>query len=81
MKITVTMKDIQRGMPEAEYSCPIALAVKRRTHKEARVLGSDSIRAGKTQYYGPRKIDTFIERFDVGMRVRPFSFEMKPVKY
>lgn len=89
MKVRVTEEDIQNGKPAKVDSCPIALALKRCTSREVRVL-HDEVRIGDDRYFLPKKAQKFIVAFDkttTGLKkfltisqnvmlVRPFEFEV-----
>ena len=74
-KIEVTQRDIDRGIVEDCRSCPIALATRRTrimpVHKVSVGAGSLDVEA-KWRY--PEKVATFIDAFDGGESVKPFSF-------
>ena len=83
MKIEITQHDIDYGV-RGEYSlCPIARAVKRKINGEVIVSGdhisiftTDIIR--KYSYYKlPQKAKDFMQRFDDGKKVKPFTFEAR----
>ena len=84
MKIEVTQKDINKGLPGEYALCPIALAFKRRTNFKQVYVNSKSIEVVYTAqkinydktYMLPKKAQTFIKRFDRQESVKPFSFEL-----
>jgi hypothetical protein len=77
MKIEVTQQNINDGRKHNCTSCPIALAIYQATGEEAAVscfrtyLGEDC--AGIAL---PSSAALFIERFDAGKSVSPFSFDL-----
>ena len=87
MKINVTKKDIKNGQPENIKCCAIALAL-RRTFKTnmVEVKKDDStnkviLQIDDDEYdhdYISKSdhITTFIEKFDIGEDVEPFTFEI-----
>ena len=87
MKINVTKKDIKNGQPENIKCCAIALAL-RRTFKTNMVEVKKDDNTNKVilqidddeydQYYVSKSdhITTFIEKFDIGEDVEPFTFEI-----
>ena len=92
MKIKVTQHDIDYGV-RGEYSlCPIARAVKHKINGEVMVYGDDMsifttdiIR--RYRYYKlpqnyklPQKAKDFMQRFDDGKKVKPFTFEARKTK-
>jgi len=80
--ITVTAKDIQKATdliaadgPRTEC-CPIALAAKRVFRKRVRV-SYETITVARHKYFDlPPHAAHFIEKFDNGLYVEPFSFEV-----
>lgn len=84
MKIEVTQKDIDRATklrsthPKRTH-CPIALAVKRKTHKKIYVHFTyfTLLNGKRTQFYSlPYEATKFIEKFDDRLPVKPFTFEV-----
>ena len=76
MKITVTKKDILEGTRASGKSCPIALACRRAGIDIGNGVGMCFIWADP-QIDIPLKVSTFIEKFDDGKPVKPFSFHLK----
>lgn len=78
-RVRVTEDHIERGTPLNPYSCPIALALSEIRPRRRRkiVAGYSSIRFGKEQYDTPPDARAFMDRFDDGKAVRPFTFELK----
>ena len=86
MKIGVTKHDIDNGIQNKCQLCPIALAVKRKINGEVIVFGNgisifitDIIRSYR-YYKLPLKAKNFIQRFDDGKKVKPFTFEARKTK-
>jgi nitrate/TMAO reductase-like tetraheme cytochrome c subunit len=84
MKITVTQKDIDKGLKSSCYECPIAHALKRKVKNKIRygfAVNADFIDLTKDNkwwiYALPKKAQTFIKRFDDGKPVKPFTFEIE----
>ncbi len=79
MQIRVTRKHIKRGKPNESVNCPVALAVAEKSHKRALVDQIDIVyRAGPNKWYIGKTPDiaaAFIEDFDIGKQVKPFTFE------
>lgn len=75
--IEVKRRDILLGKRRSSSSCPIAKAIRRRLKKPIRVgsrlawLGTNNTTIGL-----PMKARDFISRFDGGLKVKPFSFEL-----
>lgn len=79
-KIQITKVNIKKGKPLNVQSCPIALAIKR-TLKATNLYVADIIDFTiKNKIYTaglPIKAIDFIEKFDTGHKVKPFSFILK----
>lgn len=80
-KIEVTKKDIKGGKRGDGYSCPIALAVRRTLG--INIISVDNISVD-FPFEGkgfsaeiPTKVQRFIDSFDDGQDVKPFSFILK----
>ena len=73
-KITVTRRDIERGKKGSPNSCPVALAVKRLGHKNVGVGLCSISWSGMPVAIMSMTAQYFIERFDSGKPVKPFSF-------
>lgn len=80
MRIEVTAEDIEAGEPESFEGCPIARAA-------ARASGTPKVMAlGSLYFYPldgteirrsvPRECHEFMECFDAGLIVAPFTFEV-----
>lgn len=88
-KVNVGPMDIKRGLRKDCGACPIARATKRalglRMSTEGVVVSSDIIIPQKDSYFGriytlPKKAEHFIDRFDDGRDVKPFSFVARLVQ-
>lgn len=82
MQINVTQEIIDKGGKGGKSncsSCPIALAIREQTEFKAAEVGHDiwltSILSEKPRHL-PSEATFFIERFDDGKPVQPFSFEL-----
>ncbi len=73
-RIRVTRADIENGAANDECNCPIALALKRAFATRNVVVGSGGIAVGGKIYDTPVAVVEFINKFDDGMNVEPFSF-------
>lgn len=86
MKITVTADDIKNGLRGSACNCPIARAIWKHRHVTKVAVG----RIGCTVWYTdaekgvsymlPPAAHAFIDLFDVGFRVQPFTFTMRKAK-
>jgi len=84
MKITVTQKDIDKGLKSSCYECPIAHAFKRKVKNQIRygfAVNSASIEYLTEdmwhRYALPKEAKQFIQRFDCDQPVKPFTFEVQ----
>ncbi len=75
MIIEVTQDDIDKGEPRACLSCPVTLALNRITGEECHVGSYIRIPNFGTFNY-PGQVIEFINNFDMGRPVNPFSFEL-----
>jgi hypothetical protein len=76
-KITVTALDIKMGTWRCAYHCPVAMAIKRRFLDQRVIVSRTEIGVGMEHVSLPNKAIRFIERFDAGKTVKPFSFVLK----
>jgi hypothetical protein len=79
MIVRVTQGDIRRGIQYHVHRCPIAKAVGRLTHKKVAVGFKIRSRVvvclvGPATYELPSVATRFIDRFDAGKIVSPFTF-------
>lgn len=77
LRVTVTANHIAQGRRESCYECPIELAL------ISAGLRSDDVAVGRCiawindrEYALPEPAQEFIRRFDEGVDVEPFSFEL-----
>ncbi len=80
MLIQVTKTLIRKGKQHHPCLCPVALALKKHLHKKVEV-GPKSIYhrtsgGGLASTKTPNEVKQFIEMFDRGQRVSPFTFEI-----
>ena len=80
MKITVTKSDIKNG--KSNYNtCPVALAIRRKTKADAIVYRTCVQCYGNDTFWQcpplPVIATRFIDRFDSNKKVKPFSFNLK----
>lgn len=83
-KIKVTKADIKKGKKGSVCDCPIALAIKRATGLKGRdvAVGDYQPEVDGYIFEGPcESLTTFIEAFDGGEKVKPFSFNMEMQRY
>jgi hypothetical protein len=90
MKVKVTKKDIQFGVPGNDEFCPVALAMKRASHRKVSVDANSSgiLVDGKWAFYDmPDAANKFICEFDTMGRIvhsvrredfKPFTFNLGP---
>jgi len=79
MKIHVTEKHIKKGVGFNPWKCPTAKAIQEATGRKPTVT---------SEWYGfnneelslPKKVTKFIDNFDRGKKVKPFSFVLKDLQ-
>ena len=76
--VNVTQKDIDEGVAEDCYACPIALAAMRATGCKGAGVSPYYLRLfydnEEASYRLPRAAERFVLDFDEGKPVEPFSF-------
>jgi hypothetical protein len=82
MKIEVTQEDIDKAVRGDPFCCPIALAVKRQSGKDVYVrskwISLDSNDGcSREKIFLSLKAADFIYKFDHGIKVEPFIFEIE----
>jgi hypothetical protein len=77
MRVVVTAKDIVRGRRWLADRCPVALALNRATGRRWEVYFTHlaDVRRQRGQAT-PLAVADFCEKFDDGIGVRPFTFEL-----
>jgi hypothetical protein len=74
VRVEVTAEDIEKGVRNDSRCCAVARAAQRALGCEVRACwGLLELPSGK-KAVTPRKYNEFIERFDAGEHVEPFSF-------
>lgn len=79
IKVSVTKNDIRRGVAQRTDRCPVALAVTRALRSQA-FVETDEIRVHipvPCRMTTPRKAAQFIQSFDGGQKVNPFTFYLR----
>jgi hypothetical protein len=76
-RIEVTAEDIADGDPHDSEHCPVALALRRGTGARW-LVDADRLLDAETdlEWTPPNRVTKFVEAFDSGMKVKPFSFEV-----
>ena len=81
MLIEVTREHISQGQRQECALCPVALAIKAVIPCTYCAVGVGSVQMiRRKQWYDldlPAKVQKFIKEFDLGLPVRPFSFELE----
>lgn len=78
--IKVTQKDIKKGTPNSSMFCPIARAYRRQTKRKGICVGYNSIEDDFGCVDLPKRAQAFVVKFDHDEKVKPFSFNIFPVK-
>jgi len=77
VRVTVTAKDIVRGRRSIADRCPVALALKRATGRRWEVYFTVLQDVGRRRgIKTPDQVAEFCERYDDGVGMRPFTFEL-----
>lgn len=76
IKINVTKDHIRRGVRGSACDCPIALALKQTLITHNVSVSSTAIVVNNIGFSVDKKDLRFIERFDAGQPVRPYSFDL-----
>jgi hypothetical protein len=74
LRVRVLKRHILKGIPASVCSCPIALAVREVGTQKKKVSVTFEIQVGKKYYDLPTVANRFINKFDDGEPVKPFSF-------
>ena len=80
LKVEVTQDDIDRGVRHEPSECAIARAVGRAAMSDGRInVGVSWVYCDAYLSWAnlPKTARTFVERFDSGDDVKPFSFELE----
>jgi len=85
LTIDVTLEDIRHGVREDGGKCPIARAVRRVTGRvnvqvESSSVEIDSVKFRPTTSQGKIDMESFVNAFDAGITVTPFTLELEPVE-
>lgn len=77
MKIQVTQEDIDKGEKNLCHKCAIALAATRAFGKPMKAMRwrIEDPATGKS-FTTPKEVGTFMFRYDDGLPVKPFEFEL-----
>ncbi len=80
MKIRVTRDDIRKGKRKNTCECAVARALRRQTpFKHIRVQSGFHLGIGDDRHIVisiPTEVRDFIDAFDAGDRVKPFTFDL-----
>ena len=75
--IKVTEKHIAKGIRVHGDKCPVALAIKEKLKIERLCVYSYGANINGNAVRFPRAAALFVNRFDSGKSVKPFSFKLK----
>lgn len=76
MRIFVTQEDIDKGVPNDDCKCPVALAISRVRSTADVHVDRRYIDVGYQSFTTPEPASAFIRAFDAGQPVEPFEFEL-----
>ena len=81
MKISITAEHIKNGKRNSCTDCPVALALLEKNYDAYVSCRKLTVRKTPADYhqplYVPQTVRTFINNFDGGLEVFPFSFNTK----
>lgn len=77
LTVHVTLEDIARGKRGHGRKCPIALALKRASSDQTSLATWDYLATSHFRIKSPREVQGFMNRFDQGACVEPFSFVLR----
>ncbi|QIG58199.1 hypothetical protein SEA_SKOG_47 [Gordonia phage Skog] len=76
----MTQEDIDNGVGVPEW-CPIALAIRRKRGVDDAAVDDHQILVRRNQrassYRVPQRVHDFVNAFDAGLDVEPFTFEAR----
>lgn len=83
LTVDVTQADIDAGTPKAKCGCPIALALDRAGHAASIIIDDQQPSVGCVNVFIsglwadlPDEASCFVDRFDAGRSVQPFTFTL-----
>lgn len=81
-KVTVTQEHIANGSKSDCGHCPVALALLEATGADRVFVGYGAINTHNgdkvTCFMWPRSVTRFVDKFDEGRPVKPFTFKLRP---
>ena len=77
--VHVTQEDIYSGIRASRTRCPVALAISR-VLPDVAVGSASVVTTGNGYAMLPSAAIVFVDRFDRGLSVEPFSFELVEVE-
>lgn len=76
MRINITQRDIDRGSKSSPCGCALALAANRASGRVTSVAPTQLFITAKPIDL-PKEACEFVARFDAGLQVQPFAFELE----
>lgn len=76
LEINVTQEHINQGLKGDSCRCPVALAIKEQFSNARAIVTQIFIEADGKAYNPNTKVIEFMERFDIGKSVEPFSTKL-----
>lgn len=74
LRVEVTAEDIRKGVKDDTCKCPVARALKRIFPGSPVEVGVTYVSIRGVVAAAPRSVRRFVDRFDMGKRVRPAVF-------
>ena len=83
IRINVTKRDIDRGIPYSSHACPVASAIRRHSHLADYCVGPTYVVNGEgiiddVAIPLPEVAIRFVSDFDAGRPVNPIRFTLEP---
>jgi hypothetical protein len=75
VEINVTQEHIDNGLADKCFACPVALALSEKV-KPAAAVHRGLILIGEKNLSQPLSVAEFVNDFDEGVKVEPFSFSL-----
>lgn len=77
LTINVTQEDIDKGIKESCFSCPVAKALRRVMSNSTYIrVGNPTVTVGSCTTQLPIVASHFISKFDIDQPVSPFTFDL-----
>ena len=79
--VIVEERHIERGVPESEEACAVALALQEKFPASTCVVGPLDFEIDGVLFKLPAEVIEFVSNFDASYPVQPLAFELVPQKF